>query len=197
MCGSAQRKGEAKGLLAFFNIYRRPDDEEGRLGGVSLFSSDYSHSPPSKSITDHSEAADHQRPGGGLRDRRDQPGLGVAERSIFAATLREKGTGQASRHARVNEGAIYQPRRPATVYSLRRVCRTRIINPAKAASANTPPPRNVAAGPNVDQSTPASTLAASSVRPVARLKTPNAVPRSLSGAVSATSAAMIPWVRPM
>ena len=50
------------------------------------------------------------------------------------------------------------------------------------------PARNVADGPTTSHSSPAITLASKSATPLARLKNPNAVPRSLIGAVSATSA---------
>ncbi len=78
------------------------------------------------------------------------------------------------------------------------VARHRTNGSAASASAeNAAPARNVPAGPATSHSAPARMLAASMAMPLTRLKTPKAVPRNSSGAVSATSAANRPCVRPM
>src|SRR5450830_761881 len=66
-----------------------------------------------------------------------------------------------------------------------------------AIAVNAAPARNVALGPATSHRAPATTLAASMATPLTRLNTPKAVPRNSAGAVSATSAASSPCVRPI
>ena len=56
------------------------------------------------------------------------------------------------------------------------------IRPVIASRANTAPAMNVPDGPAWLHTTPAMTLANNSATPLTRLKTPNAVPRSVAGA---------------
>src|ERR1019366_2864996 len=68
---------------------------------------------------------------------------------------------------------------------------------ASAITVNSAPARNVPSGPILSHNAPATMLAASVATPLTRLNTPNAVPRSSAGAVSATSAASSPCVNTM
>src|SRR6185369_13497637 len=63
--------------------------------------------------------------------------------------------------------------------------------------ASSAPPQNVAAGPTNCHKAPASALATSMAMPLARLKTPKAVPRSAAGEACATIAERTPCVKPM
>ena len=64
-------------------------------------------------------------------------------------------------------------------------------------AAKAAPAMNVADGPTAVHNVPAITLARRSAPPATRLKIPNAAPRNLAGAVSATSFDNRPCVIPM
>ena len=69
--------------------------------------------------------------------------------------------------------------------------------PSAAIAANAAPAIKVAEGPTSSHSAPATTLASNIATPLTRLKIPNAVPRSIAGALSATSLESRPWVSPI
>ena len=75
---------------------------------------------------------------------------------------------------------------------------TRMDSASSAVRTASPAPvTKVAVGPDQVHRPPASALASRAITPRARLITPKALPRSFSGAWSATSAAIRPSVRPM
>ena len=65
------------------------------------------------------------------------------------------------------------------------------------AATSAAPVKNVAGAPKRSHSDPAMTLDSRIATPLRRLNTPKAVPRSVSGAVSATIVARTPCVKPI